>query len=110
MTYTLEINHEQCVCIQIHSDQAQRQPSRVTPTLDPRTTYILMKKLFSPSFGSTHALFKIGSAQEMRIRSGVAGLCKCSTSVSPNSFLAAFSASRMAKKTALPMKSGGSPG
>lgn len=69
-----------------------------------------MKKLFSPSFGSTHALFKIGSAQEMRIRSGVAGLCKCSTPVSPNSFLAAFSASRMAKKTALPMKSGGSPG
>lgn len=85
--------------------KVQRQPCR-----DSTTTYILMKKLFSPSFGSTHALFKIGSAHEMRIRSGVAGLCKCSTPVSPNSFLAAFSASRMAKKTALPMNSGGSPG
>lgn len=70
---------------------------------------MLMKKLFSPSLGSTHALFKIGSAQDIRILSGVAGLIKCSTSVSPNSFLAAFNASRIAKKTELPMNSGGSP-
>ena len=68
-----------------------------------------MKKLFSPSFGSTQALFKIGSAQEILILSGVAGLCKCNTLVSPNCFLAAFKASRIAKKTQLPINSGGSP-
>jgi hypothetical protein len=70
---------------------------------------MLMKKLFSPSFGSTQARFKIGSAHEIRIRSGVAGLCKLKRLVSPNSALAAFSASLMAKKTQLPMNSGGSP-
>lgn len=55
------------------------------------------------------ARFRIGSAQEILILSGVAGLCKCSTLVSPNCALAAFNASRIAKKTQLPMKSGGSP-
>ena len=70
---------------------------------------MLMKKLFSPSFGSTHARFRIGSAHDILILSGVAGLCKLSRLVSPNSALAALSASRMAKNTQLPMKSGGSP-
>jgi hypothetical protein len=46
----------------------------------------------------------------MRIRSGVAGLTRCNTSVQPNSARAALSASRMAKKTHEPMKRGGSPG
>lgn len=72
-------------------------------------TQILMKKLFSPSCGSTQARFRIGSAQEILILSGVAGLCRCSTEVSPNSALAAFNASRIAKKTLLPINSGGSP-
>jgi hypothetical protein len=72
--------------------------------------YIDTKKLFSPSLGSTHARFKIGSAHETLMRSGVAGLRKLSTECSPNWALAAFSASRMAKKTALPRKRGGSPG
>ena len=68
-----------------------------------------MKKLFSPSMGSTHARFKIGSAQEILIRSGVAGDCRCRISCSPNSARADLSASRIAKKTEEPIKRGGSP-
>jgi hypothetical protein len=74
-----------------------------------QTSQILMKKLFSPSLGSTHALLTIGSAQLILMRSGVAGLCKCNTLVSPNCARAALSASRIAKNTQLPMKRGGSP-
>ncbi|KAK3064174.1 hypothetical protein LTR53_018594, partial [Teratosphaeriaceae sp. CCFEE 6253] len=44
-----------------------------------------------------------------RIRSTVAGLFRLSTSVTPHCLRAALSASRMAKKTHEPRKSGGSP-
>lgn len=51
----------------------------------------------------------IGSAQLTLILSAVAGANSCNGSVSPNSFLAAFSASLIAKKTDEPRKRGGSP-
>ena len=71
--------------------------------------YILTKKLFSPSLGRALLLSKIGSLQLTLIRSGVAGLLKLRTSSQPHSFRDAISASLMAKKTALPIKRGGSP-
>lgn len=51
----------------------------------------------------------MSSAHDRRIRSGVAGETRVSSSVQPWSARAAFSASLMAKKTELPIKSGGSP-
>lgn len=68
-----------------------------------------MKKLFSPSLGLTSAFFKSGSEQLTLILSGVAGLLRLNTLSSPHSLRAALSASRIAKKTAEPMNSGGSP-
>lgn len=70
---------------------------------------ILMKKLSSPSLGCTILRCMIGSAQLTLILSTVAGDLRLKTSSLPYCFLAAFSASRMAKKTALPMNNGGSP-
>ena len=70
---------------------------------------MLTKKLFSPSLGWTVAFFRSGSEQLIRILSGVAGLLKLRILESPHCFLAAFSASRIAKKTVEPMKRGGSP-
>jgi hypothetical protein len=70
---------------------------------------MLTKKLLSPSFGNTVERFSIGSAQLVLIRSTVAGDRSDKTECSPNSARAAFNASRIAKKTALPIKSGGSP-
>jgi hypothetical protein len=87
------------------SDQCQLHPRCLLFQI----SQILIKKLFSPSLGSTHALLTIGSAQLILMRSGVAGLCKCNTLVSPNCARAALSASRIAKKTQLPMNRGGSP-
>ena len=43
-----------------------------------------MKKLFSPSLGSTVALLTIGSAQLNLILSTVAGLQSCNTPSSPH--------------------------
>ena len=74
-----------------------------------RPRHILIKKLFSPSRGSTCAFFRSGSEQLILILSGVAGLLTLKTLLSPHSFLAAFNASRIAKKTVDPMKRGGSP-
>ena len=70
---------------------------------------ILINQLFSPSSATTPALFTIGSAQLTRILSTVAGLCNLNNPSSPHCFLAALSASRIAKKTALPKNKGGSP-
>lgn len=70
---------------------------------------MLKKKLFSPSCGVTKLLLTIGSAQLNLILSTVAGECNSNTSSSPHCFLAAFNASLMAKNTADPMNSGGSP-
>jgi hypothetical protein len=70
---------------------------------------MLIKKLFSPSLALTSAFFRSGSEQLILILSGVAGLLKLKMLVSPHSFLAAFNALRMAKKTVDPMNNGGSP-
>jgi len=68
---------------------------------------MLMKNDFSPCRATTRLFSRIGSAQLTLILSGVAGLCSERRSSTPQCFRAAFKASRMAKKTAEPMKRGG---